>query len=76
MKRVGAGFVMILLAVAAFRGRKVIGRFQANVLLQAFNIGEDRQPDVAAGLATAWVAVSVMLFAGGLMIVSADLLTR
>jgi hypothetical protein len=67
---------MILLAVAAFRGRKVIGRFQANVLLQAFNIGADRQPEIAAGLATVWVAVSVMLFAGGLVIVAADLLPR
>lgn len=67
---------MILLAVAAFRGRKVIGRFQANVLLQAFNIGEDRQPEIASGLATVWVAVSVLLFAGGLVIVAADLLTR
>ncbi|TPV21770.1 hypothetical protein FJV46_14650 [Arthrobacter agilis] len=76
MKRVGAGFVMILLAVAAFRGRKVIGRFQANVLLQAFDIGEDRQSEIAAGLATVWVAVSVMLVAGGLVIISADLLTR
>ncbi len=72
----GAGFVVILLAVAAFRRRKVIGRAQAQALLSSFNIGADRQPAIAAGLATVWVAVSVLFFAGGLVIVAAGLMTR
>ncbi len=69
----GAGLVMMLLALAAYRGRHVIGRFQANVLLEAFHLGEDRQPEIAGGLATVWAAVAVLLLAGGLVIVAAGL---
>lgn len=71
----GVGFVMMLLALAAFRGRQVIGRFQANVLLEAFHLGEDRQPEITAGLATVWVAVAVLLLSGGLAIVVAGLIS-
>lgn len=72
----GAGFVMMLVAVAGFRGRKTIGRFQAQAILSSFNIGEDRQPEIAAGLATAWLALSVLVFAGGLVMVVAGVITR
>ncbi|RJT82916.1 hypothetical protein D6T63_00150 [Arthrobacter cheniae] len=64
----GAGFVMMLLALAAYRDRHVIGRFQANVLWEAFNIGEDRQPEIAAGLAAIWAAMVVLLLICGLAI--------
>jgi hypothetical protein len=73
---VGVGFIMILLAVAAYRGRKAIGRGQAQALKSSFNIGEGKQPEIAAGLATVWVAVSVLFLAGGLVIIAADLITR
>ncbi|MCU1634405.1 MAG: hypothetical protein JWM61_3057 [Micrococcaceae bacterium] len=43
---------MMLLALAAYRGRHVIGRFQANVLMEAFHLGKDRQLEIGAVLAT------------------------
>jgi len=73
---VGVGFIMILLAVASYRGRRAIGRGQAQALKSSFNIGEGKQPEIAAGLATVWVAVSVLFLVGGLVIIAADLITR
>ncbi len=40
----GAGIVMMLIALAAYRGRHVIGPFQANVLLEAFHLGRTGSP--------------------------------
>ncbi|WP_394253098.1 hypothetical protein [Arthrobacter pityocampae] len=71
----GAGLVMMLCAFAAFRGRKVIGRAQAQALVSSFNVGADRQSEIAAGLANAWFALSVLVLAGGLVIVAAGLIT-
>jgi hypothetical protein len=73
---VGVGFIMILLAVAAYRGRRAIGRGQARALKSSFNIGEGKQPGIAAGLATVWVAVSVLFLIGGLVTIAADVITR
>ncbi|MHA7261575.1 hypothetical protein ACX80W_00075 [Arthrobacter sp. TMN-37] len=71
----GVGFVMMVSALASYRGRHVIGRSQANVLLEAFHPGEDRQPEIAAGLAAVWAAAAVLLLTGGLAIVVAGLLS-
>lgn len=71
----GVGFVMMVLALAAYRGRHVIGRFQADVLLEAFHLGEDRQSEIAASLTTVWAAVVVLLLSGGLAIVAAGLIS-
>ena len=67
---------MILISVIFFFARKEIGKLQAHTLLAAFRLGEHKQPEIAAGLATAWMALAILLFAGGLAIALADLLTR
>jgi len=68
-----AGIVMILISLVWFFARKSIGRFQANVLLGVFRIGEDRQPEIAAGIANAWITFSALFFLGGIVIVVASL---
>jgi hypothetical protein len=65
---------MMALALAACRGRHVSGRFQANVLLEAFHLGEDRQREIAGSLATVWAAVAVLLLSGGVVIGAAGLM--
>lgn len=52
-----------------------MGRSQANVLLEAITIGEDRQRGLATGLAPVKAGVVVLLLTGGFVIFAAGLMS-
>jgi hypothetical protein len=65
---------MVLISLVFFLARKEIGRIQAHILLAVFRVGQDKQPEIAAGLASAWMALAILIFAGGIVIALASLL--
>lgn len=67
---------MVLISLVFFLARKEIGRLQAHILLAVFHIGENKQPEIAAGLASAWKALAILLFASGIFIALASLFAR
>jgi len=66
----------MILSIVFFFSRKAIGRFQAHVILGVFQLGEGRQPEIAAGLASVWLLVSVLVFISGFLIFVAALIGK